>query len=944
MAAATPIGPQHVGVLEPNVEGILSPDHMPVSVTAHGIAAVREIEIKSQIYNESQMQFNRLFSPSDLIDRTWLLSFPVEVEYDALENLPATEDFHTLPFVSNRKPWGGVQFSPNDMQPHCERATDAFVAADSSANRPAHYNSKMGEVNWKTENSTHNPSGLAGNSTKAVKISTEPKIDVLRNMMMAKKLGVTGDMGDVKVAPNAFSRMTTHCVLTLNNGTLSSQPYMENLPKAYYTDPDEVQQNDGLDRPFTSTIPYLAGEGLLSTSTEQSNALQNHTVGSFPIQAEDGVQAVGTTTNVVVTMCSTTASALTTPAQNGIAKQPDSVKRQEIVRSYGPEELLCQKTLNGDSIKFALQDLGRLQQDVIDVDTPFYDDYSMAGLSVHKVKVTYNITVPVDHPLLQNAAGDECLCNVRNMDLKIGYKDILKSLYLPRQVDFTLGGKTYKGYPSFVERNDLGDYKLLGDNHYLGGKYTPNHGGLTTIENWTPKTVQTGTGDKTTDKTLSMVPWGLSKESLQNAAGVPYPWDKTLPTITRDIKDDQAAHGITDAGAGVHFPEGIEFDQTIRSPYAGFQVIPYGVRAKVTGEASLRLRLYQSAVPVPRSISIPTNTYIVRQTSSFASKTMENGRDLSSVAIAGNLSTFGGGGDVVSNITTKSGCQFTFQTDSYSLSEVPLKMYIFVAGQRLDGEESTGNTVTGDKMSTPDKLLRITEANFRTTANTGTLSAATHRQLYEMCKRNGLNIPMEQFLYDGNVLCIRPSRDLGGWVEGSRETFTHDFKIVADIPGSTEASFNSLLARMRSTKPPSGAGPLALDCFSGGGTSDLRKLLSNELAVLRDSIKDPTLYVVYEMAGQTMLQADGQMMTTSGIDTSTIIGSLEGSGLRHSAELGGGVSLSSGGSIFSSAMKVGNRAAGFLMSHAKSHLAQAGKAVGHAALGAAKSQFQEMLG
>ena len=940
MAAATPIGPQHVGVLEPNVEGILSPDHMPVSVTAHGIAAVREIEIKSQIYNESQMQFNRLFSPSDLIDRTWLLSFPVEVEYDALPDLPATEDFHTLPFVSNRKPWGGVQFSPSDMQPHCKinGDTELVQAADDV---PAHYKSKMIEINWKNAHSRKNPSGRSGPVTGVSKIITEPKIDVLRNMMMAKKLGVTGDMGDVKVAPNAFSRMTTHCVLTLNNGTLSSQPYMENLPKAYYTDPDEVQQNDGLDRPFTSTIPYLAGEGLLSTSTEQSNALQNHTVGSFPIQAEDGVQAVGTTTNVEVTMCST--------ANSGVS----AAKRPEIVRSYGPEELLCQKTLNGDSIKFALQDLGKGQTDDTTVPAnnptnitnkaPFYDDYSMAGLSVHKVKVTYNITVPVDHPLLQNAAGDECLCNVRNMDLKIGYKDILKSLYLPRQVDFSLGGKTYKGYPSFVQRNDLGDYKLLGDNYFLGGNYTHNHGNLQNVENWEPRTVLTGTGAATTDQTLSMVPWGLTKDSLQNAAGVPYPWDKTRPTIARVTKSAQSDHDSTITDDTVHFPVGIEFDEKIRSPYAGFQVIPYGVRAKVVGEASLRLRLYQSAVPVPRSISIPTNTYIVRQTSSSAPKIIEKGRDLSVAADTENLTTLGGGADVVSNVTVKSGCQFTFQTDSYSLSEVPLKMYIFVAGQRLDGEESTGNTVTGDKMSTPDKLLRITEANFRTTANTGTLSAATHRQLYEMCKRNGLNIPMEQFLYDGNVLCIRPSRDLGGWVEGSRETFTHDFKIVADIPGSTEASFNSLLARMRSTKPPSGAGPLALDCFSGGGTSDMRKLLSNELAVLRDSIKEPTLYVVYEMAGQTMLQADGQMMTTSGIDTSTIIGSLEGSGLRHSAELGGGVSLSSGGGIMSSLKKAGNSVSGFVLSHAKSHLAQAGKAVGHAALGAAESQFQKML-
>jgi len=297
--------------------------------------------------------------------------------------------------------------------------------------------------------------------------------------------------------------------------------------------------------------------------------------------------------------------------------------------------------------------------------------------------------------------------------------------------------------------------------------------------------------------------------------------------------------------------------------------------------------------------------------------------------------------DTVGAISLGSAAEFTFQTDSYSLSEVPLKMYIFVAGNNLDGEETTGSTVTGDLMSTPDKLLRITQANFRTTANTGTLSAATQRQLYEMCKRNGLNIPIEQFLYDGNVLCIRPSRDLGGWVEGSRETFTHDFKIVADIPGSSQASFDSLLSRMRSTEPPSGAGPLAIDCFSAGGTSDLKKLLANELACLRATIKDPTLYVVYEMAGQTMLQADGQMMTTSGIDTQTIVSSLEGGGLQHSSILSGGLE-GEGAGFKKWAKKLFNKHKGTVHSHLKHQIHKHGHHVAEQASEAAHSALDRM--
>lgn len=814
MATATPIGPQHVGVLEPNVESILSPDHIPVSVTAHGIAAVREIEVKSDIYNGNQMQFNRLFSPSDLIDRTWLLSFPVEVEYEALEG---EDDFHLTGDIEQRHPWGGVVYNPSDL-----------------TTKP---------TLWGTA-AKRNPSGH-GTPTANTAVFSAAKVDVLRNMMMAKKLGVADDLGDVKLAPNAFSRMVTHCVLTLNNGTLSSQPYMENLPKAYYTDPDEVQANDGLNRPFTSTIPYLAGEGLTSISTEQSNALQNHTIGSYPMQKEDGTQPTGLTAKVEVTC--TSAEGATT------------------IRSYGAEELLCQKTVNGENIAYALQDLGMYQK--LDANlSSFFDDFSMTGFAVTKIKVTYNITVPIDHPLLQNAAGDECLCNVRNMDLKIGYKDLLKSLYLPRQVDFRLGGKTYKGYPSFNAVKDLGPVATM--------KANPGLGGYDATTN-THITVEKDDGTATADATLQNIPWGLKDTDLNVKEGVAYPWTKAPGNVN---------------WTGTTSPT------NIRSPFSGFQVIPQNVIARVpeNASASLRLRLYQSAVPVPRSISIPTNTYIVRQTSNSAPET----KSISGLELSTKAQGLTKLRDVeqVGATPNSFGAQFTFQTDSYSLSEVPLKMYIFVAGQNLDGEQSTGVQVTGDLMSTPDKLLRITEANFRTTANTGTLSAATHRQLYEMCKRNGLNIPMEQFLYDGNVLCIRPSRDLGGWVEGSRETFTHDFKIVADIPGSTQASFNSLLARMRSTEPPSGAGPLALDCFSGGGTSDMRKLLANELACLRMAIKNPTLYVVYEMAGQTMLQADGQMMTTSGIDTSTIIGTLEGSGLTHSHEIGG-AALSAGGGM-----------------------------------------------
>ena len=833
----------HTAVLEPNVEPILSPDAGHVSVTAHGIAAVREIVVPSDGYNGSQMSFSRMFSPSDLIDRTWLLSFPVEVEYTAVKDAPEDQDYLENDLNKLRR-WKGTH-ALSDFE---VRMNGMLVKPDDLVVNGTTFSAAAKEM----------PNGLPADAAGDVMVGTsvhpvKTKIDVLRNMMMAKKLGVDGSKGDVVVAPNAFSRMTTHCTLTLNNGTLTSQPYLENLPQAYYNDPDEIRMNDGLDRPFTSTVPFLAGEGVLALSSDAANQLQAHTIASYPLTGEDAGASATPPSGVSVERVEVTCSNAQVVGDKHLlpGRNPSTV-----VHSLGAEQLITQKTVGGEHVSFALQDVANRIPVTEGGSGPCTSPFSVTGTKVNKIKVTYEITVPVDHPLLQSTAGDQCLCNIRNMDLKINYKDLLKCLYLPRQADFKIGGETFRGYPSFTSNRVL-DVTSLERPVFDKGKTTQD------------------------TKSFTSSLWGMTKEELTDSAdgtvGRPYPWE-AYPSYT--------------AGE-------------VSSPYAGAQVLPYSVVANIPANADnrarLRLRLYQSAVPVPRSISVPTNTYIVRQTKNAAIRNVSHPINLSASMFGTSADGISEGVNSLSGmelaqpIATNWNSQFTFQTDSYSLSEVPLRMYIFVAGQNLDGESSTGQPVLGDAFSQPDKLLRITEMNFRTTANTGTLSTATQRQLYEMCKRNGLNIPLEQFLYDGNVVCVRPSRDLGGWVEGSRETFTHDFKVVADVPGSTPDSFEALLRRMRQARTPSGSASTSYDAFSGGGTSDLKALLANELAVLRNSIRDPTCYVVYEMAGQCMLQADGQMMTTSGIDTSTIVGTLGGQGLSMG---GGGIDIKGGGFSF----------------------------------------------
>tara|TARA_R110002072_G_scaffold67816_5_gene165886 strand:+ start:2532 stop:6170 length:3639 start_codon:yes stop_codon:yes gene_type:complete len=358
------------------------------------------------------------------------------------------------------------------------------------------------------------------------------------------------------------------------------------------------------------------------------------------------------------------------------------------------------------------------------------------------------------------------------------------------------------------------------------------------------------------------------------------------------------------------------------------------------GPPRLHMRLYQSAVPVPRALSFGISTDIIRSLKTDVS--------------VGSLDANG-----IYKASPKS-----INTDSFSLSEVPQAIYVYAVLEDLD------TMGAGEKMSMPPQLANISQINFRTTANTGTLSTATPRQLFQMCQRNGCNQDFTSFINDGNVIKINPSKDLGGWVEGARETFTHDFEVTVTPPcmdptlnarqcslpneyfqqtssvaidedvnesgvdlwstvvGAGNVSLSHLppSACINYTPPVTlrnGYAGVEPDDYALYGSKDFypmtpgkdkkpiwkRNMAStayNQLVTTPQAMRTfstttfqrgnvsrkVTVYTVYEMVGTCHLQADGLMQTTSGFDTSTIVDTLQSSGLAHSsqldAEMGGG--------------------------------------------------------
>jgi len=371
------------------------------------------------------------------------------------------------------------------------------------------------------------------------------------------------------------------------------------------------------------------------------------------------------------------------------------------------------------------------------------------------------------------------------------------------------------------------------------------------------------------------------------------------------------------------------------------------------GPPRLHMRLYQSAVPVPRALSFGISTDIIRS--------MKMDAAVGSVDVNG----------------TYKASPKSINTDSFSLSEVPQAIYVYAV---LEDVRSMG---VGEQLSMPPQLANISQINFRTTANTGTLSTATPRQLFQMCQRNGCNQDFTSFINDGNVIRINPSKDLGGWVEGARETFTHDFEVTVNPPcmdpalnarqcslpndyfqqtsGSavddlvdtganawsaivgTDASLSHLppSACINYTPPLAGrngySGPVVDDYPLYGSKTfkpmtpgannapiwkrnmastaydqlvttpqAMRNFSEKTFEVAPGVSRKVTVYTVYEMVGTCHLQADGLMQTTSGFDTSTIVDTLQSSGLAHSSQL----DAEMGGSWRGFAKGVGNLAKG----------------------------------
>jgi hypothetical protein len=90
-------------------------------------------------------------------------------------------------------------------------------------------------------------------------------------------------------------------------------------------------------------------------------------------------------------------------------------------------------------------------------------------------------------------------------------------------------------------------------------------------------------------------------------------------------------------------------------------------------------------------------------------------------------------------------------SDSIKLSQIPECLYFFVRRNR-----STAN------QNTSDSYCRINNVNIQYNNQSGILSTATPEQLFEMSKRNGLNMSYQQFSkYRGSILKIKFGENIG---------------------------------------------------------------------------------------------------------------------------------------------------------------------------------------
>lgn len=90
-------------------------------------------------------------------------------------------------------------------------------------------------------------------------------------------------------------------------------------------------------------------------------------------------------------------------------------------------------------------------------------------------------------------------------------------------------------------------------------------------------------------------------------------------------------------------------------------------------------------------------------------------------------------------------------SDSIKLSQIPRKLYLFCRHQRQTSNQNTS-----------DSFLRIDGLNVLWNNQSGLFSSATTQDLYEISKRNGLNMSWNQwYKFRGSVMCIEFGKDLG---------------------------------------------------------------------------------------------------------------------------------------------------------------------------------------
>jgi hypothetical protein len=108
--------------------------------------------------------------------------------------------------------------------------------------------------------------------------------------------------------------------------------------------------------------------------------------------------------------------------------------------------------------------------------------------------------------------------------------------------------------------------------------------------------------------------------------------------------------------------------------------------------------------------------------------------------------------DYIKNIgAVANGAETVVISDSIKLSQVPRRLYLFVRNQR---STSTQNT--------PDSFLKIKRLSVLWNNQSGLFSSASEQDLFEICKRNGLNLTYPQWdKYRGGVMCIEFGKDIG---------------------------------------------------------------------------------------------------------------------------------------------------------------------------------------